>query len=174
MGIPGVLWGAKGLVSVRHHTKFAASRFHEAHQNLALLHRLPGGAVDRGDDAVGWGRQAEHGLHRLQHHQDLPTRDGIPNGDGDLGNLSRNGGNQAVRPVRLVVGARDGVRKAQPPGLPITAQRTDFAATTVIGRPGSRTLKLVMAEALMIRSRTRSPGVNSPVQFSCEPCPLIK
>ena len=40
------------------------------------------------------------------------------------------------------------------------------AATTVIARPGIRTLKLVMAAALMMRRRTRSPGANSPVQFA--------
>ena len=39
-------------------------------------------------------------------------------------------------------------------------------ATTVIGRPGMRRLKIVCAAALMIRSRTRSPGRNRPVQFS--------
>jgi hypothetical protein len=40
------------------------------------------------------------------------------------------------------------------------------AATTVIGSPGMRRLKVVCAAALMIRSRTRSPDANRPVQFS--------
>ena len=48
------------------------------------------------------------------------------------------------------------------------------AWTTVIGRPGMRMLKIDMAEALMMRRRTRSPGRNRPVQFSCSPWPLIR
>ena len=41
--------------------------------------------------------------------------------------------------------------------------------TTVMARPGMRTLKIDMAEALMMRRRTRSPGRNRPVQFSSGP-----
>ena len=47
-------------------------------------------------------------------------------------------------------------------------------ATTVIATPGSRTLKLVIAAALMMRSRTGSPGGNSAVQLSSLAWPLIR
>ena len=40
------------------------------------------------------------------------------------------------------------------------------AATTVIGKPGMRKLKIVIAEALMIRRRTRSPALKIAVQLS--------
>ncbi|CFN81840.1 Uncharacterised protein [Bordetella pertussis] len=48
------------------------------------------------------------------------------------------------------------------------------AATTVIFRPGMRTSKYVMAEPLMKRSRTRSPGLNSPVQLPAGDLPLAR
>ncbi len=55
----------------------------------------------------------------------------------------------------------------------VDLHRTDILpiglCTTVIGRSGMRTLKLVCAAALMIRKRTRSPGLNSPVQLSQRP-----
>ena len=43
------------------------------------------------------------------------------------------------------------------------------ACTTVIVRPGIRTSKIVIAEPLMKRSRTLSPGRNRPVQLSAGP-----
>ena len=48
------------------------------------------------------------------------------------------------------------------------------AATTVIFRPGMRTSKKVMAAALMKRSRTRSPRLNSPSQPSAGVTPFIR
>jgi hypothetical protein len=41
-----------------------------------------------------------------------------------------------------------------------------MACTTVIVSPGTRTSKNDAADALMMRSRTRSPSSNSPVQPS--------
>ena len=64
---------------------------------------------------------------------------------------------------------RSGTRRPRPAG-----RRCPSAATTVIGRPGMRTLKIVCAAALMIRSRTRSPGRNRPVQFSPGLWPLMR
>jgi hypothetical protein len=55
--------------------------------------------------------------------------------------------------------------------------RSDILAiglTIASGSPGVRMLKIDMAEALMMRSRTRSPGKNRPVQFSAKPWPLIR
>ncbi len=46
--------------------------------------------------------------------------------------------------------------------------------TTSIGSPGIRTSKKVTAEALMKRSRTRSPGSKRPVQFESGERPFVR
>jgi hypothetical protein len=48
------------------------------------------------------------------------------------------------------------------------------AATTVIFRPGMRTSKYDIAEPLMKRSRTFSPGANRPVQLPAGARPFIR
>ena len=48
------------------------------------------------------------------------------------------------------------------------------AATTVSFTPGMRTSKYDIADPLISRSRTRSPGVNSPVQLPAGGCPFIR
>ncbi|MNL66571.1 hypothetical protein D3C87_1910600 [compost metagenome] len=48
------------------------------------------------------------------------------------------------------------------------------AATTVILRPGMRTSKYVIADPLMKRRRTRSPGSNKPVQLPAGVAPLVR
>ena len=48
------------------------------------------------------------------------------------------------------------------------------AATTVISTPGMRTSKYDMADPLMNRSSTRSPGAKRPVQFAAGGCPFIR
>src|SRR5215831_13103916 len=48
------------------------------------------------------------------------------------------------------------------------------ACTTVIGRPSTRTSKMLIDEPLITRSRTRSPGRNSAVQLARAGWPLIR
>ena len=48
------------------------------------------------------------------------------------------------------------------------------AATTVSFSPGMRTSKKLIDEPLMSRRRTRSPGVNMPVQLPAGAVPFIR
>ena len=95
----------------------------------------------------------------------------------------------AANPVRSI-GCAKIVKASWPEGSTITSKvsatamrnsstatgRTGkpSAATTVIFSPGIRTSKYDIPEPLMKRSRTFSPGVNSPVQLPAGARPFIR